>query len=663
MKTSTQKNLWLVFLLLAVFFVGTVLFNVFWQHWAAAHVAGYRFRWSEFVLVVVVALAVVLWLGALYQRLLRMEHRLKLENTHLGALTRSIPLALVEVDRAGHVVRFNGAAEMLFDALSESVCGQSVDAIADFELDAAAQGGLLQALGVDFDRPGQQLSARIEAMLKNGRAVKLDVDVTVVEVPADEGEGTCSLALLVFRDVTEEAKTREHILHLAYYDQLTHLLNRNGLMERMNKLAPRVQEEDAVALILIDIRHFREINDFLGQAAGDALLKLVAQRLQGVVRSRNVNLLARTGPNEFAVVLWLPRIGNERDRQIALVERICQRIRDRLAAPYELEEKNEQITLGFSMGATLESGTADAHLLHRHADLALAASKRDVENLCHFFDAAMEARLMRTKWLEHVLPEALRQQQFFLVYQPQVDTQTGALVGCEALIRWIHPEEGFIPPDEFIAVAEHAGLISAIGDWVIDEAIRQLQTWRNDPVLARVRIAINLSSVQLEDAMLLSRLKRKLADAGLLTEQLELELTERVVMTDAAENVARFHTIRKHGFELAVDDFGTGYSSLAYLQKFPLSVLKIDKQFVDHLPDEEGACAIARAIISLAHSLGMKVVAEGVENGEQLHWLRQAGCDLLQGYYLGRPMKADDFRQWAVTDYPAMVAKEWAHLS
>ena len=485
----------------------------------------------------------------------------------------------------------------------------------------------------------------------------------MVEVPTASGDGTCTLALLVFRDVTQEEKTREHIMNLAFYDPLTHLLNRNGLLERMNKLAPDVGEADALALILIDVRRFREINDFLGPEAGDALLKIIAQRLEGIVRRRNVNLLARTGPNEFAALLWMPELGHKPAKQRAVIDGICQRIHDRLTQPYELDSKNERVILAFSFGVALETGATPLHQLLRRADMALAASKQDVENQCHFFDEAMEARLMRTKWIEHALPDALTQGQFFLVYQPQLDVQTGRLVGCEALIRWIHPEEGFIPPDEFISVAEHAGLINAIGEWVIDEAIRQLQTWRGMPELKAVRVAINLSSVQLEDAALLERLKQKLTQAGLSTHQLELELTERVVMTDAAENVKRFRTIREHGFDLAVDDFGTGYSSLAYLQKFPLSVLKIDKQFVDHIPNDEGACNIARAIISLAQSLGMKVVAEGVENSDQLVWLRQAGCDLVQGYYLGRPMKADDFRQWALSDYPLLVAKEWTHLS
>ncbi|SIO11911.1 PAS domain S-box-containing protein/diguanylate cyclase (GGDEF) domain-containing protein [Sulfurivirga caldicuralii] len=663
MKTPMKKYQRLVYAMLVLFFVGTVLFNVFWQRWAGMHVSDYHFSWGQLALVVAVALAIVVWLTALYRRTLRMERDLALENAHLTALAQSVPLALVEVDRAGHVVRFNGAAEQLFDVISENVCGQTIDAIADFELDEESQGGVLQALGVNFDQPGQQVCARLEAVLKSGREVKLDVDVTVVEVPATQGEGTRPLALVVFRDVTEEEKTRKHIMHLAYYDQLTHLLNRNGLFERVRRLASQIKENDALALILIDVRRFRETNDFLGQEGGDELLKIIAQRLRGTVRSRNVNLLARTGPNEFAILLWLPRIAGEHDRQISLVERICQRVHERLKQPYEIEGKCEQISVNFSMGASLENGGAAIEQLHRQADLALAAAKRDEENLCHFFDESMETRLMRTKLIEHALHEALAQNQFFLVYQPQFSAQTGALVGCEALIRWIHPEEGFIPPDEFISVAEHVGLISAIGEWVIDESIRQLVRWREMPVLKNIRIAINLSSVQLEDKTLLDRLQRKLKQAGVAPDLLELELTERVVMTDAAENVSRFQAIRAHGFDLAVDDFGTGYSSLAYLQKFPLSVLKVDKQFVDPIPDDEGACAIANAIVSLAHSLDMKVVAEGVETGEQVHWLYRAGYDLLQGYYLGRPMKAEDFQQWALTDYPVIVAKVWGHPS
>lgn len=271
MKTPMKKYQRLVYGLLALFFVGTVLFNVFWQRWAGMHVSDYQFSWVQLALVVVVALAVVIWLAALYRRTLRMERDLALENAHLSALAQSIPLALVEVDRAGHVVRFNGAAERLFDVISENVCGQTIDAIADFELDAETQGGLLQALGVNFDQPGQQVSARLEAVLKDGREVKLDADVTVVELPDSKGEGTCPLALVVFRDVTEMEKTRQHIMHLAYYDQLTHLLNRNGLLERAKRLIPQLNQGDALALILIDVRRFRETNDFLGPEGGDEL--------------------------------------------------------------------------------------------------------------------------------------------------------------------------------------------------------------------------------------------------------------------------------------------------------------------------------------------------------------------------------------------------------
>ena len=662
MGTAAKKHARLVYALLAAFFLGTVLFNVFWQKWAQQNVVGYSFHWGELLGVALIAGAVTAMLVILYRRQLEMERWMELENAHLATLTESIPLALVEVEPGGHIVRMNGAAESLFDVIGEDLCNQPVDTLADFALDPHRQGGLLQALEIDFDQPGQRRHARLGAIVRNGHEVKLDVDSTVVEVPSAEGAGTRPLALLVFRDVTREEAVRRRILHLAYYDQLTRLLNRTGLVERMQEVIANMGEQDAMALIVIDIRRFRELNELLGHHTGDRLLKIIAHRLRGSVRARNVNLLARTGSNEFAVMLLFPGRQAQQADVTEQVDAVCRRILDRLTEPYEVDER-EKVRVKFNLGVSLAQKPVRVEELLRQADLALDISKQDAENVCHFYTESMEKRLVRIRWLEHALVEALQKDQFHLVYQPQLDARTGALVGSEALIRWVHPEEGFIPPDEFIAVAERAGMIRDVGEWVIDQAIAQLAAWQGEPALRTMRIAINLSSVQLEDVTLLTRLTEKLKAMGLESHQLELELTERVVMTDAQGNVERFHAIRKHGFDLAVDDFGTGYSSLAYLQKFPLSVLKIDKQFVDHLPADEGAGAIARAIISLAHNLGMKVVAEGVENGEQLRWLREAGCDLLQGYYLGRPMEAEAFHQWVMTDYPLLAAKEWAHLS
>jgi diguanylate cyclase (GGDEF)-like protein/PAS domain S-box-containing protein len=430
--------------------------------------------------------------------------------------------------------------------------------------------------------------------------------------------------------MVEQQSAEARIQRLAYYDALTGLPNRSLLEDRCaTALSSAQRHEQPLALMFLDLDHFKTVNDSLGHRVGDAVLVGLAQRLKRVVRAQDT--VARLGGDEFVFVL------PETDAQGAA--RVAGKV---LAAAQEpFQAYGHELTVTPSVGiAIYPRDGEDLDTLSRAADAAMYRAKEEGRNTWRFYTAELQAQSDRSLLLSNALRRALAREQLSLVYQPQMDLTSGRITGVEALLRWQHPELGAVSPVEFIPIAESSGLILPIGNWVLEQAAQQIAAWDREG-LAPLTVAVNVSSVQLRQADLPALLKRALDRAGVGTERLEVELTEGAAMRDPQGAIEVMNTLYEQGTELSMDDFGTGYSSLAYLKRFPIGKLKIDRSFVRDLSVDAGDRAIVDAIIRMASSLGMRTVAEGVETEAQLAYLRQRGCDAMQGYLLARPLSAD----------------------
>ncbi len=441
-----------------------------------------------------------------------------------------------------------------------------------------------------------------------------------------------SFALTNFALETERLKAQERIQWLSQFDALTGLANHALLDDRFNQALSMAQRSaKPMALMSLDLDHFKNINDALGRHVGDALLVEIARRIQTVVRDEDT--VSRQGGDEF--VLLLPT--SDPSGAAHMAEKLLQIV----AKSYQIEAHELVVTP--SIGIAMYPGDgADFELLSKNADVAMYRAKQDGRNRYRFFAAQMQMRLTRTLQLEGALRHALERGQLQLHYQPQLSMQGGRIIGAEALLRWQHPEFGAVSPAEFIPIAEASGLILQIGEWVIGTAARQMKTWI-DMQLAPAVVAVNLSAVQFRHPQLTERVMQILEDAQLSPTRLELELTEGTAMDDPPGAIAVMDALDARGIRMAIDDFGTGYSSLSYLKRFKVCKLKIDQSFVRDLSDDAEDKAIVVSIITLARTLGLKTIAEGVETEDQLAFLRQNGCDEVQGYYYSRPLPAEAF--------------------
>ena len=420
--------------------------------------------------------------------------------------------------------------------------------------------------------------------------------------------------------------------HLATHDALTGLPNRVLLDDRLDQtivLAER--DKKRFAVVVLDLDRFKVINDSLGHRAGDELLNEVARRLQSVVTKPDT--VARIGGDEFVLVL-----GSAKERVDA--ERIAQRAIDALKAPVRISGVDLHISTSVGIAFYPTDGTWSENLI-AHADAAMYCAKQRGHNNLQFFEQGMDIATRERVKLESDLHTAVAQRQFELHYQPKVETATDDFHSVEALIRWQHPERGTIMPEDFIPLAEDSGLINAIGEWVLREACRQCKAWQQEG-LPPMRVAVNVSASQFRQGNLLAVIQQAVNDAGLDPRCLELELTESAVMTNPEESAGILEKLSTMGVLVSVDDFGTGYSSMSYLRRFPIDKLKIDRGFVKDLMTRADDASIVQAIISLAHSLRLKVVAEGVETPEQLKSLKSMGCDQYQGFHFSPPLSAID---------------------
>jgi diguanylate cyclase (GGDEF)-like protein len=457
--------------------------------------------------------------------------------------------------------------------------------------------------------------------------------------------------LAIVRDITDRKSAEAKIYNLAYYDELTELPNRELFSQSLERTISSAQQEgQKFAVLFVDLDRFKRINDTLGHTIGDELLKDVATRLAKCTRatdtvshldptaSGNIKL-ARLGGDEFVIKLY----GVDSDDSVAMV---ATRIIDALTPPFTCAGHQFVVTPSIGIAMYPQDGQTGEELL-MNADSAMYRAKAVGRNNFKFYSETMRTKSLHRLDLENLIRTAIEEEQFELYYQPKVDARTFRLVGAEALLRWHHPERGQIAPDDFVPIAEETGLIVPIGKWVLRQACKQVKVWSTSPVGA-IPVSVNISSHQFRDDGLVRDVLEAVSDAGIKTTDLELEITESVLLQDVDKTLIELKALKEAGISLSIDDFGTGYSSLSYLKRFPIDTIKIDRSFVKDLHQDTDDAAICAAILAMADQLGLNVVAEGVETREQLDFLRSHNCNHIQGFICSKPLPASEFFQLLV---------------
>jgi len=463
--------------------------------------------------------------------------------------------------------------------------------------------------------------------------------------PIHDRDGHGTGAVIVFHDVSAARSMSLQMSHLAHHDFLTDLPNRMLLNDRLtHAIASARRYHQKLAVLFLDLDGFKHINDSLGHAIGDKLLKAIGERLLAGVRKSDT--VSRLGGDEFVVVL--SSIEHSEVAALSATKIIAAAI-----APYSIDQQDLHVSVSVGISIYPDDG-AEAEALIQNADNAMYHAKEHGSNNYRFFQEDMNVQAVRRQALEASLRRALERHEFELHYQPKIDLKSGKITGVEALIRWRHPERGLILPAEFIPIAESCGLIVPIGRWVLAEACTQAREWQSAG-LPEIPVAVNISSVEFRDKNFLENLRATLNETGLDPCHLELELTESVLMQHVESTAFVLGELRAMGVHLAVDDFGTGYSSLSYLSQFPINSLKIDKLFVQGITSERDDAPIISAVINMGRSLMQRVIAEGVETREQLAFLQSRGCDEGQGYYFSHPVVAEQFAKMLETGMSTTV--------
>ena len=545
---------------------------------------------------------------------------------HNQAILDNLSNGVITLNAKGDMVSFNQGACAMFGYTTEQVLGRNVSMLMPEPVRAWHQSYLQhdpsQVLG--------QLAGRgreVQGMRQDGSIFPLNLKVTGI---ARAGQ---PMYLGIMTDLSQHRLDEEKIQQLAFYDELTGLPNRRRLLDRLRLAVLSANRSGQHgALIFLDLDHFRQVNETLGPGFGDDLLIEVARRLLACVREDDT--VAHLGGDEFMVML--EGLGLGRQGAAVHAESVAAKVLHSLSQPYSLRGRvhNGSASVGIVI---FDKDSAELDELLKMADAAMYQAKGAGRNAVRFFDPAIQAlALARTK-LEKDLQRGLQAQEFVLHYQLQVDA-SGAPVGAEALVRWMHPLQGLVPPGQFIALAEETGLILQLGQWVLQSACEQLAQWQQVPELAHWVMAVNVSSLQFAQADFVACVALAIDQTGADPLKLKLELTESMLVGDLPDVIAKMRSIKALGVSFSLDDFGTGYSSLTYLKRLPMDQLKIDQSFVRDLLSDDDDAVIARTIVALGHSLGMTVIAEGVETAGQRDFLVSMGCDAFQGYLFGRPV-------------------------
>lgn len=557
------------------------------------------------------------------------EESLFAEKERAEVTLNSIGDAVLTTDMLDNVTYLNLIAEAMTGWTREEALGRPLAEVFRIVDGTTRQAALNPALRAIAENKTVGLAADCALIRRDG----LETPIEDSGAPIHSRDGRIEGAVLVFHDVSESRGMKLKMTHLAQHDFLTGLPNRVLLTERLSQaigLADRHRKQ--VGLMFLDLDYFKYVNDSLGHAIGDQLLKSVAERLSGCVRGTDT--ICRQGGDEFVILL----AEMEQPQDAA---NVAEKLLAALALPQHIGGHELHVTLSIGISVYPEDG-ADAEMLLQNADTAMYAAKAAGRNNYQFFRAEMNASAVRRLMLEHGLRRALRQGEFLLHYQPQFDLASGVMTGTEALIRWQDPELGLIYPEQFIPVAEESGLIVPIGRWVLREACRQVRAWLDAGLLA-VPVAVNISAVEFRRKDFLEGVALILKETGLAPHYLELELTESILMRDAEASISVLKALKAMGLQLAIDDFGTGYSSLSYLKRFPIDTLKIDQSFVRDIATDADDATIVSAVIGMGRNLKRRVIAEGVETPEQFSFLRSRQCAQGQGFRFSHPLPAEDF--------------------
>jgi diguanylate cyclase (GGDEF)-like protein/PAS domain S-box-containing protein len=596
-----------------------------------------------------VLLALLAWsLASGRSRALRLASKMTAELRESDAELRIAAVAfdslegMMVTDADGTILRVNSAFTQCTGYMADEVIGRNPRMLSSGRHDRAFYRDMWDTIHRVGGWQGEIWDRR-----KNGEIYPKWLTITAVTA----ADGRVTHYVGTHYDITERKLAEEQIKELAFFDALTHLPNRTLLRDRLKQvIALSAQNHSHGALLFVDLDNFKTLNDTLGHDKGDLLLGQVARRLLASVREGDT--VARMGGDEFVIVLG--DLSRNRDEAASETEAAAEKVLAALSATYQLDGTEFRTTA--SIGATLFTGheTSIDELL-KQSDLAMYKSKESGRNAICFFDPAMQTVVMERAALETALRRAIDEDQLIVHYQAQV-YDGSRVTGAEALVRWLHPEQGLVPPAEFIPLAEETGLILAVGDKVLDTACRQLAQWAMRADRAHLSIAVNVSAQQLREDNFVTNVLDALARTGADPSRLKLELTESVLVDNVEDTIRKMTLLRAKGVVFSLDDFGVGYSSLLYLKRLPLGQLKIDRSFVRDVLDDPNDAVIARAIVALAQSLGLGVIAEGVETQAQRHFLADAGCYAYQGYLFCRPLPIEAFEAFADT----FDSREWA---
>ena len=591
--------------------------------------AGYTRDWFAGGIGVVWLLGAV-WFGLRLRRsgwlTLRRNERFIMETEQMvHSLFELNPQPVAVINRQGQIIKANSAARQLSGHSIEDIHREMFDRVIVSEERKTALNHFRLALG---GRP-----QTFETALRHKEGYKIDLIVTLVPV---RSAARIDALVAVLQDISGSKRALDRIKFMAYYDDMTGIPNRRFFRERLETaLQLAVREQTSVAVLYVDVDRFKLYNDSFGHDVGNMLLLQIAERLTRSVSASDV--LGRMEGDEFA--MFYTNAGGNDD-----VEQAVKRIYAEFEQPFECQ--GYMLHISISVGIAISGdGECDPDKLINHSDIALSKAKESGRGMFQFYNEAMDRGTLDRLTLESDLRAALQRNEFMLYYQPQVDIETGRLIGMEALIRWKHPDKGIIMPNEFIPLAEENGLIVPIGEKVIEEACRQNAAWQQAG-LPPIPVSVNLSVRQFLQPNLVESIAGVLQETGLDPQYLELEITESVTLdVDYAQQA--LEALARLGVQISIDDFGTGYSSLSYLRKFPISRLKIDRSFVRDILDDQNDAQIVQTIIAMSRHFNMRVIAEGVETEQQLTYLRQHGCDEAQGYLFGRPAPPQTFASQA----------------